>query len=436
MSWYSSRRGGLRVSGPRLSGFAAALSACLIIGPSAAFVSAVESIHQPTSLREMSQMDTTCTGNWKAPKLALASGADALFNSVATSGNGRAPIYLMVNTLDAPVSKRPLRVLAEDGTDIGAPVGDFEFVYPQGAVDPDGTLHMVWGEPDSVLSRDIPDWMISRVRSLWMATYSPAQREWSAPTRLIKTVWAPISWTRANAVTWSRGRAMLAATVSLPDMKSGPPPVPPGYAILLELDSTWRMRKVVIPGQRHPGVASAMRLVDRLLIAIGGSKTNANSELRVVAVKGDSVSVELELPRPGQIEHVRILDDGPRGLHLVWKEAGRQGGSFLHVGGSQNGGLWSAALERAMGRSTGNERFAVDACGVVHATFEMFSDAGQPGLYEMAFAATWRSPEERYPGLTPRNADIVAFPNGTMMLAFQGSLSGTRGGSLIGRFAP
>jgi hypothetical protein len=89
-----------------------------------------------------------------------------------------------------------------------------------------------------------------------------------------------------------------------------------------------------------------------------------------------------------------------------------------------------------MGRSTGNERFAMDACGVVHATLEMFSDTGQPGLYEMTLAGTWSDPAERYPGLTPRNADIVAFPDGTMMLAYQGTFAPTKGGSLIGRFAP
>ena len=420
-----------RVSSRKLATLAAGIaSAVLIFGATPV---ATPIADPPTT---MPPITGNCSGRWQPPKVTLATAIDAVFNSLSKSAGGSGPTYLMVNTLGTEVSKRPLRVLTASGVDVGVPAGDFEFAFPQGAVSGDGALHMVWGEPDSVESRQMLDWMTMRIRSLWTATYDPARREWSRPKQLHRTQWASISWTRANTVSWSGDRAMLTATVPLPDVGPTPGSPPPGYAILLDLDSTWHARKFVVPGQRHPGRASAIRLSDRTIVAVSGPVENAGREIRIMEITGDQVSVATSFPRAGQIEHLSLFDDGTRGLHVVWKESNRMKASFAHIGADARGKQWSAPAELSMGRPTGNERFALDACGTVHATLEMGAEDGRFGLYELRFAKVWQSPELMYPDLAARNADILAVPDGTMMLAFQGSLTDQSGGSLIGHFRP
>jgi hypothetical protein len=386
----------------------------------------------------MHSLGSSCPGTWKTPSLVFpADDTPGLFHSLSTSADGQEPTYLMVNTIGYQVTRRPLRVMTVGGVEVGAPAGDFEFAFPQGAVDGRGRLHMVWGEPDSLESREFADWMTMRVRSLWTSIYDPEHRSWSAAVRLHRTRWASISWRRGNAVTWSNGRAMLAATVSLPDVSEGRGPMPPGYAILLELDSAWRARSFVVPGQSRPGVASAIRLADRTVVAIGGPRVNEDSDVRIVSVRDQASAVELALPRGGQIENLRLFDGGARGLHLVWKEAGSQGSSSLaHVAVDATTGRWSPPTERAIGRPTGNERFALDSCGIIHATVEMKSDEGKFGLFDVRFTDAWQSPEGLLPFVSPHNADVIALGDGTLLLAFQGKLSGPKGGSLIARYSP
>ena len=411
----------------------------IIVGAtvSANMVAPGDATPSTTLATNMGSHGSVCPGTWKAPSIVLAAGDIlALLHSLSTSADGRGPTYLMVSTIGAQVTRRPLKVFAVGGIEVGAPKGDFEFAFPQGAVDGHGRLHMVWGEPDSLESREIADWMTMRVHSLWTSTYDPAHRSWSVPARLHRTKWSSISWTRANAVTWSDGRAMLAASVPLPDVPSGRGPLPSGYVILLQLDSSWRGRTMVIPGQRMPGIASAIRLVDRTVVAIGGPRVNEDSDLRVVIVRDRTPSVELESPRRGHIENLRLFDAGAGRLHLVWKEADAQGVSSLaHVAVQATTGTWSAPTERAIGRATGNERYAMDSCGVIHATLEMTSDDGGFGLFDVRFNGAWQSPERLLPFVQPHNADIIALGDGTMTLGFQGALSGPKGGSLIARYS-
>jgi hypothetical protein len=377
----------------------------------------------------------TCAGTWRSPTLVRPVDAPAVFHSLSTSGTRRGPVYTMLSILHREVQKRSLTVVTDGGVDIGAPAGDFEFIYPHGVVDERGKLYVVWGEPDTMLSRSIGAWMITSVRGIWTATYDPTTKSWSPPALLHRTRASRITWARGNPVSWSAGRATIAAAVSHGDTPMGAGPSGPGFVLLID-PITRRVDSVTVASQERPVHAAAVRANGADLLAVAGAVVNADNDVRVVRGTDVGQSAELSLPRAAQVQGVRLFDDGARGVHLVWLEHVADGSVLVHVGRDARTGKWSRPEEYALHRGTGNERYALDACGVIHVILEMQSDDGAYGLSALRFDNGWQAPTRLYEGLFPRNADIAAFADGSMMLAFQGNLSGTKGGSLVGRYAP
>ena len=108
-----------------------------------------------------------------------------------------ANVYPVPLSQGKPVGERPMYLAQFPGGAIPAPPGSFQFIYPKLLKAPNGDLHMVWAERDSVVSQALL-WPGPWQNALWHAVF--ANGRWSAPREIL----------RASALEWSTDDGHLA----------------------------------------------------------------------------------------------------------------------------------------------------------------------------------------------------------------------------------
>lgn len=105
-------------------------------------------------------------------------------------------VYVAANIYPVPLSQgkavgvRPIYLARLPGGAIPAPPGPFQFICPKILKAPNGDLHMVWAERDSLVTSAL-DWPGQRQNALWHAVF--ARGSWSMPTQILRA--STLDWT-------------------------------------------------------------------------------------------------------------------------------------------------------------------------------------------------------------------------------------------------
>ncbi len=299
---------------------------------------------------------------------------------------------------------------------IGAPSSDFVFASPKAVLDASGRLHILWAEPERHgLTIGRYQWQLLQAASIWTAAYDP-RAGWSAPLRIHS---GPVVWNRVSSGDIYRGRRgeLLVAI-----------PTPSDSVLLVSFEEgKWRTTTVIANGvAAYTAVASIGG--KPLLIVVAGDKSQAhdvNSIFLLHQDEGRQWRRWKQLQRSGEngAFEVRLVTDGERGLHMVWRQA--LGGSLSvvrHILSTDGGQSWSAATDLLPGSVIQNLQVAVDRCGRVHVAYEDWAHG--PNSVRLGSAIWdhgWSRPTTLYSGFFAIDPEFSVRPNKTLMLAFLGA---------------
>jgi hypothetical protein len=344
---------------------------------------------------------------------------------------GRDPGYLLGNDLgwvdDSPVPPRPFIALALDGRDIGKPDGDFAFVQPRGALDAEGTLVVVWAEPDTPLvSPPGRKWSSYRLSSLWSATYR-SDDGWSRAATLLAIRDANFWWRGdyADVSADSAGNVFVAVAVT------------GRLFLLVRRGSRWG---TVIPPVKlvaYPQVVT--RANGHIAIAYLGPDPGSRAFNSVMVIRsldfGDTwlapqAVYAADRPPP---QDVKLLRGSGDTLYLLWTgtlSGGIERGA-IHLATSPDDGVTWVMRESIKGGGD-HLRAVSDQCGVLHVAYSSFSlpkGTRQPRTAEEVlrtpyreellytrWQAGWLPARSPFSGLNVMNLDLGVAPSGDLFL--------------------
>lgn len=293
------------------------------------------------------------------------------------------------------------------GRSIGRPPGAFWFLFPQAAVDGDGRLHVVWGEPedagDAIPRRRFP---ITRARTLWHATYD-RDTGWSRPSAILRA---------GDNLLWNRDGAELRA-----DAAGGLHAIvahTTGLSYLRLDGGRWTTHELRIPGAVYASVA-ADRAGRVTVAAIAPYEREPNRALVVQSDdRGTSWTAPRAMPGGGQAHGIAVRE-GPNGaLHLQWRQ--NVSGGFLpevirHVASSDRGTTWSEPSDLRPAEGFQEVRSAVDRCGTVHVVYRT-TRGKRSELRYARWHGEWSRPRTLFAGRDPATADIGTTRDGALVL--------------------
>ena len=123
-------------------------------------------------------------------------------------------VYVAANIYPVPLSQgkdvgeRPIYLARLPGGAIPAPPGPFQFIYPKILKAPNGDLHMVWAERDSLVTSAL-SWPGPWQNALWHAVF--ARGSWSMPTQILRA--SALEWTKDDGHLVLDGSGSLHAVV-------------------------------------------------------------------------------------------------------------------------------------------------------------------------------------------------------------------------------
>jgi hypothetical protein len=324
-------------------------------------------------------------------------------------------------------------------TSLDPPPGDFTFKHPLAASGPDGTLHLVWAEPnpDSLANyRDAAQQpaaqgspMLLRMKQVYYARYE--EETWSKPERIYREKRLGVLWRDESASFKAGPDGYLHLAFSLRSAAGGMVYLrrPPGAA-------NWQADTLDhVAGRTALAVGAEGR---RVVIAYKALKTNEgldSQELRVSTTSdGGHTWAQATVLRPsqrvdnergkGSVKKVAIAGRPGETLHVMW---GRNTSantfsaqSLWHARSTDGGKTWRAG--KAVKLPQGGGFFTAlqlvqDECGGMHALADVRGgerSAAQP-FY------TWKRPEAGW-SAPQALADTTQIPVGTALTACQGRL--------------
>lgn len=254
-----------------------------------------------------------------------------------------------------------------DGSNIGAPSGDFSFLYPKAGVDETGRLQLLWVEPNPRLERDEEfSFLGTSPGSIWTASYEHGA--WSDPVILHtgSVVWGSSSTNDGIA---ARGRTLAVSSAWMFEI------------IYVRFDGIrWQTRR--IPNPNAPGVTS-VALADGVdYVAYLGATNPTPDRNSVLLVRsfdsGTTWSPPILVSKSGLNAafelRARVTSRGI--LHLIWIQTLQDGGRTLrHASSSDSGATWDTPVDLALPELAVNLRVVTDACDRLVGVFEHHEDA-------------------------------------------------------------
>ncbi|MDA0180078.1 exo-alpha-sialidase [Solirubrobacter phytolaccae] len=305
-----------------------------------------------------------------------------------------------------------LAVDTRTGRSIGRPPGAFWFLLPQAALDGDGRLHVLWGEPQATKAaiprRRFP---ATRTRTLWHATYDAATG-WSRPEAIHRA--------RGNLL-WNRDGAELRA-----DANGGLHAIVPhttdarGNALVyLRLDGRrWTAHELRIPEAVYASVAADA--AGRVTVAAIAPHAGEPNRTLVTASDdgGTSWTAPRAMPAGGQAHGITVREGPDGALHLQWRQ--NVSGGFLpevirHVASPDRGATWSEPSDLKPQEGFQEVRSAVDRCGVVHVVYRTAREQRSELRY-VRWHEGWSRPRTLFAGADPATADLGTTRDGQLVL--------------------
>lgn len=341
-----------------------------------------------SALAGQGQQSLSCTyGAWSRPQSFISDSATRIdYAGVATGKNSS----FVVGTIDlafrrtlGTVEPRPrlpsfLRVVTLSGQSLGAPPGNFVFVYPRSAVDSQGNLHVVWGEPDSSSAVRSEETLGELpVTSLWHATWH--QWRWSRPRSVY----------RRKGIQWGLVQtSKLIATAS--DLALAFPvhgAATPGLVVLLTFTGgVWKTREIPNPtGAAYADVVALDRggfAVAYVAAALPPPGEHEGQQSTVFVTALDAAAVDWnEAVAVGSADQFPafqpvLLKGESEELHVIWTQHVERRNvttGLWHARSGNGGRTWISEPRLPLEVQVSRTATVVDRCGTVHVAVDLHS---------------------------------------------------------------
>jgi hypothetical protein len=325
-------------------------------------------------------------GGWSRPQSFLSDSATRIdYAGVATGKNST----FIVGTIDltfrrtvgtgesSPSLPSFLRAVTLSGESLGAPPGNFVFVYPRSAVDGQGNLHVVWGEPDSssgVRSEETLGEL--PVTSLWHATWH--QGMWSRPRLVYRR--KGIQWELVQTSKLIATRSDLALAFPVHSAAA------PGLVLLSFTGGVWKTREIPTPtGAVYADVVALDRggfAVAYVAAALPPPGEHEGQESTVFVTTLDAAAIDWnEAVAVGSADQFPafqpvLLKGESEELHVIWTQHVERRNvttGLWHARSGNGGRTWISEprlpLEVQVSRIAG----VVDRWGTVHVAVDLHS---------------------------------------------------------------
>lgn len=150
-----------------------------------AFRLTVAMLGTPMALCSAQPALSRCTyGDWRIDMAFKLDSAYLFLNgSAAESQTGNVAVVASPELFFRSAGAPALVAVKLPEKSIGAPRGNFTFVFPRGAIAPDGSLHVVWGEPAMPRGGPAPQSLVDfRISTLWHSVYR--RGIWTQPVQV------------------------------------------------------------------------------------------------------------------------------------------------------------------------------------------------------------------------------------------------------------
>ncbi len=334
---------------------------------------------------------------------------------------------------DRPMPDNPLHVWGTDGSSIGRPAGHFRYLFPRGAVDAKGRLHLIWGEPASDAGAvSVRQWYFLPSQTLWTATFDPTSG-WSAPAKLGFTLSGidGLKWDwRGTADTFGSGHAQGIGLEERRRRRGAP-------LEYLNLDDSgdWLRSYIAVP--RDAGAIAVVAEGQRILAFYASTEPDAGlSATESAPVSAIMLHVSRdrgatwESPRlvalaaSGGVRdlHAVAVRDGQ--LHLVWGEDTPRGAAIRHAFSRDSAATWLVSADLVLPGKIRNVRSVVDSCGVVHVVGEDWQDGPDHMHIDYArFDGAWSEVEHLFRDRTAMTPDLRLTISGQPVMVFVARMS-------------
>lgn len=300
---------------------------------------------------------------------------------------------------------------------IGAPAGDFVFIFPKATIDATGRLHALWGEPSTHADTIAPYyWILQQTAQVWSASYD-AEHGWS-PAALVYS--GAIDWNRVSSDAII-GVGDKQRVVAIPNQNGG-------VIVLALRNGVWNA--TAIPGRTTPAYVSALDLGDRRLLAMVTADTaqaqDQNSVFLYSQVAGAPWRLLRQIQRSGTqpAMEVRLLQESGGRLHIVWRQMIRQDYFVVRHTSSDDGGeSFSSPSDLEPGGLIQSVQAAMDHCGRLHVAYEDWND-GSFNRVKIGYATWlngWSRPQRVHTAYLATDLALASGTDGSMFLAFWGT---------------
>ena len=389
---------------------------------------------QSSTVSSSARRDTCRYGSWSKPRwlerptsfLAATRLAAAAVSGAAPAQGGRASVrapvryaagvagFLAIKFAGSasPTQWPPqLRAIRLDGPSAGGPAGAFWFAYPRAAIDNDGTLHVVWAEPDDKLPTDpaLLHGTVPELRSLWHATLHSGT--WSPAKRIYRG--ERLQWDEVNA-----SRLVVDGRNGLHIAFVGDDSAGPAVVYLRSEGAFWgRWRfatsiragpiylDLAIDGERRAAIAFVEPALFTLprpnVLFLTQSFDAGRTWTRPLAVSAPDEDPAIE-------PHVFL--DRDSAVQLEWVQqslGGFTGGNLWHTVLAETGRRSTSALPLPSNVITSHSQAAIDACGTIHVMTQAYPNGRSELQYARVTSGGWSTWSRPFDG-TGAHASLAA----------------------------
>lgn len=341
----------------------------------------VVSLIPVSAIAGQGQQSLNCVyGKWSRPQSFISDSATRIDYASVVPGKSNTFVVGTIDlafrgTIGTVEQKRRfpsfLRVVTLSGQSLGAPPGNFVFVYPRSAVDMHGNLHVLWGEPDSSSAvpseetlGDVP------VTSLWHATWHNGI--WSRPRLVYRR--KSVRWHLEQTSKLIAAGSELALAFPLQSSRPG------GLVGLLTFTGgVWQATE--IPNPTDAVYADVVALdrggfaVAYVAAALPPPGEQEGQESTVFVTTSDVAGVHWNEPvavgSASQFPAFQpVLLKGKREeLHVIWTQhadGGTATTGLWHARSDDRGKTWSSEPRLPLSVQVSHTAAIVDRCGTVH----------------------------------------------------------------------
>jgi len=301
---------------------------------------------------------------------------------LATASDRRFITGLNLPRFDSAALAHPFFLGSDDlAGSLGHPSGDFEFLFPQIAVDANDRVHLVWAEAaEPLVTADDPSFPV--LTELWHATYSDGA--WSFPVKVFEA--GRLYWTRERSAMFLDPRDGV-LNIIFDTFPRGDTDTDTGPTVLvrvadrapLTVDTIFQIAAPIYMGATGRGASIELAYVD-------WHRPSGGARVLVVSSsdfgKTWSEPVVLNSETQGKPTDTWAFLGVANDLHVLWIETAGDllfGSSSLHHARRPSGSQrWEVDDAFPLPPGLGHSDAAMDRCGGLHLVADLVDDTGMP----------------------------------------------------------